>query len=216
MTNSGAGWDLISSTKVLAVEGKDEINFFDALLRMMSITDVNIREVGGKKQFPKKFPTLLKTRGFYLPDGSPYVTHVAIIRDKDEDNAFQSIANIIKATGLEPPARPSSFSNGKPKVGIFIMPGATIEGTMLEDLCLETVKEQPAMKCVEEFSSCVSELKSPPKNISKAKAQVFKAQVFLAAQPVIVNSVGLGAQKEYWNFESPCLVELKAFLSHLK
>ena len=87
---------------------------------------------------------------------------------------------------------------------------------MLEDLCLETVKDRPAMKCVDEFSSCVSALKSPPKNISKSKTQVFKAQVFLATQPKIVDSVGLGSQKGYWNFEAPCLVELKAFLSHLK
>jgi len=216
MTNSGAVWNPISSRRVLAVEGKDEINFFDTLLQSMTITNVDIQEVGGKDKFPEKFPVLLNTPGFFWPDGSPYVTHVAIVRDKDEDNAFQSIANIIKAAGLEPPARPSSFSNGKPKVGIFIMPGATIEGTMLEDLCLETVKDHPSMKCVDEFSSCVSELKSPPKNISKAKAQVFKAQVFLATQPDIVDSVGLGAQKKYWNFDSGCLAELKAFLSHLK
>lgn len=172
--------------------------------------------MGGKNKFPEKFPALLNTPGFFRPDKSPYVTHIAIVRDKDEDNAFQSIANIVKTAGLEPPARPSSFSNGKPKVGIFIMPGGTIEGTMLEDLCLETVKDRPEMKCVNDFESCVSALKTPPRNISKAKTQVFKAQVFLATQPEIVDSTGLGAQKDYWNFESPCLDELKAFLSHLK
>ena len=96
------------------------------------------------------------------------------------------------------------------------MPGETTVGTILENLCLETVKDHPAMKCVDEFSSCVSALKSPPKNISKAKAQVFKAQVFLAAQPDIVDSVGLGAKKKYWDFDPPCLAELKTFLSHLK
>ena len=126
------------------------------------------------------------------------------------------LSKLCKKEGFTPPEKPGQFSDGHPKIGIFIMPGETIEGTMLEDLCLETVKEQPAMKCVEEFSSCVSSLDSPPKNISKAKAQVFKAQVFLATQPGFVDSVGLGSQKGYWNFESPCLVELKTFLSHLK
>lgn len=215
MTNSGAGWASITSKRVLAVEGKDEVNFFETLLKSINITDFQICEVGGKDKFPIRFPILVKTPGFYQPDGLPWVTHVAIVRDKDEDNAFESIANIVQAVGIEPPDRPSSFSNGKPKVGIFIMPGETTEGTMLEDLCLKTVKDHPAMKCVNEFSSCVSALKSPPKNISKAKAQVFKAQVFLATQPDIVDSVGLGAKKTYWDFEAPCLAELKTFLGYL-
>ena len=156
---------------------------------------------------------------FFHADGSYFVTHLGIVRDQEgqgADRAFQSVSGILQSADFTPPEKPGQFSDDHPKVGIFIMPGETIEGTMLEDLCLETVKEQPAMKCVEEFSSCVSSLDSPPKNISKAKAQVFKAQVFLATQPGFVDSVGLGSQKGYWNFESPCLVELKTFLSHLK
>lgn len=41
--------DLISQKKVLAVEGKDEIEFFDALLRRVGITAYEIHEVGGEK-----------------------------------------------------------------------------------------------------------------------------------------------------------------------
>jgi hypothetical protein len=50
---------------------------------------------------------------------------------------------------------------------------------------------------------------------SKAKVAVFKAQAFLAAQTDFVDSVGLGAQKRYWNFDSPALDELKHFLENL-
>ena len=85
----------IKSKKVLAVEGNDEENFFDALLKHIGITNFDICKVGGKGQFPKKLPALLKTPGFFSADGSLSVTHLAIIRDKDEDNAFESIANII-------------------------------------------------------------------------------------------------------------------------
>ena len=206
----------INSKKVIAVEGKDEINFFNALLRHMNITDFDIREIGGKDQFPKKLPALLKARGFYLADGSSFVTHLAIIRDRDEDEAFKSIATIVTNAGLKPPTKQSEFSNGSPKVGIFIMPGETIDGTMLEDLCLKTVENHKAMTCVNEYASCISALEPIPKNIPKAKVQVFKAQVFLAAQPEIVDSVGLGAQKKYWDFESNTLDELKEFLIKLK
>jgi hypothetical protein len=78
------------------------------------------------------------------------------------------------------------------------------------------VEDQPAMKCVNEFASCVSTLPVSPKNISKSKAAVFKALTFLAAQHENVDRVGLAAQKGYWNFDSPALDELKQFLSYLK
>jgi hypothetical protein len=96
------------------------------------------------------------------------------------------------------------------------MPGMTVQGTMLEDLCLKTVEGDCAMDCVERFASCVAGLPDPPRNMSKAKVQAFKSHVFLATQPETVDSVGLGAQKGYWNLDSPCLGELKQFLLHLK
>lgn len=201
----------ITSKKIIAVEGRDDDKFFDALLRYMNITDFDIRFVGGTGEFQNKLPNLKKTSGFFHADGSSFVTHLAIIRDENGDNAFSSIANILKREGFTSPESHGQFSDASPKVGIFIMPGKTVKGTMLEDLCLKTVEKHPAMKCVNEFVSCVSALEPKPKNISKAKAQTF-----LAAQHEIVNSVGLGAQKDYWDFESPALEELKQFLSHLK
>ena len=91
------------------------------------------------------------------------------------------------------------------------MPGRGVEGTMLEDLCLETVKDHSAMACVNEFVECAAALPDSPKNPSKAKCQAF-----LAAQPEMANCVGLGAQKGYWNLDSPALHELRGFLDHLR
>ncbi len=206
----------IKSKKILAVEGQDEENFFDALLRNMKLTDFDIRQVGGKDQFKNKLPALKNVSGFFKADGSPFVTHLAVVRDENSDNAFASVTNILKKEGFTPPKKHGLFSNANPKIGIFIMPGETVKGTMLEDLCLKTVENHKAMQCVEEFASCVSALPTSPKNISKTKVHVFKAQVFLAAQPEVVDTVGLGAQKKYWDFESPALEELKQFLSNLK
>ncbi len=203
----------IESKKILAVEGRDDENFFDVLLEDMNIRDCETRAVGGKNQFSIKFPLLLKASGF------PLVTHIGIVRDKDEmrkTEAFESIVNIVRSVGFEPPAAHSQFSNGTPKVGIFIMPGDLIKGEKLEDLCLKTVENHEAMPCVNEFAACISALKNSPKDISKAKVQVFKAQVFLAAQSEIVNSMGLGAKKRYWDFNSSALGELKGFLNNLE
>jgi len=207
----------IKSKKVLAVEGQDEENFFDALLQYIDITDIDIRQVRGKDQFKNKLPALKQASGFFNADGSSFVTHLAIVRDRNSDDAFESIVGILKKEGFTHPKKHGQFSKGDPKVGIFIMPGETIKGTMLEDLCLKTIEGHPAMKCVNEFASCVSKLETNPKNISKAKAQTFlAAQAFLASQPEITDLVGVGAQKSYWDFESSALDELKEFLNNLR
>lgn len=206
----------ITSKKVIVVEGKDEKNFFDSLLRYLNINDFQIEEVGGKNQFKDKLPALKLRPGFFQADGSSLVTHLVVIRDQNGDNALSSIKEILKKEGFTPPDNHGQFSKDHPKVGIFIMPGETVEGTMLEDLCLKTVEDHPAMDCINEFASCVSKLETTPKNISKSKTAVFKAQVFLAAQPESVDSVGLAAKKHYWNFDSPALDELKHFLKNIE
>jgi len=198
--------DIIHQKKVLVVEGKDEINFFNALLKYMEIIDFEVYEVGGKQQFKDKLPALVRVRGF------SDVEVLAVVRDADNDAnaAFESIKNILKKEKLKPPNQINQFSKGAPKIGIFIMPGNSDAG-MLEDLCLKTVECHPAMCCVESFIDCVSKLENPPNKITKAKVQAF-----LAAMPELANSVGVGAQKGYWNFNSNELTKLKSFIGNLK
>ena len=196
----------ITKRKILAVEGKDEVNFFVALLALMGIGDCDIRYVAGKDYFPVKLRTLTKDPGF----GD--VETFAVIRDADEDAsaAFNSIKKVLEERGLVSPKTKNTFGKGCPKVGIFILPGNSDKG-MLEDLCLRTVKDRPAMACVDKFAECAMALRPPPKIPAKAKAQAF-----LAAMPEIVNSVGLGAQKGYWDFHSGELADLKSFLENLR
>jgi hypothetical protein len=198
--------EIIRQKKVIAVEGKDEVNFFNALLRDIGITDFEIRDVGGKQQFKNKLPALVRMSGF------SDVEVLAIIRDADNDAnaAFKSISNILRKEGLKPAPEVAQFSEGRPKIGIFIMPGNSDAG-MLEDLCLKTVENHPAMDCVRPFANCISELEESPNNIVKAKAQAF-----LAAMPELANSIGVGAQKGYWNFKSEELTDLKSFIDDLR
>lgn len=201
-----ASMEPIHEKTVLAVEGKDEVNFFGALLEYLEIAGSDIRDLGGKDKFKVKLPALVKTRGF------SDVKVLAVIRDadKDADAAFDSVKNVLTKEGLEPPARMDRFSDGNPVIGIFIMPGDSDRG-MLEDLCLRTVKDHPAMECVNALIDCTSRLTNPPKITAKAQAQAF-----LAAMPEIVNSVGIGAQKGYWNFNSNELSDLISFMDNLR
>lgn len=201
----------ISQKKLLAVEGKDDVEFFEALLKDMKIGECEIREVGGKDQFKNKIPALVKVPGF------SNVQRLGIIRDADKNPsaAFDSIVNILKkeklnGKSLVGPKKINQFGRGIIKIGIYLMPGKSQLG-MLEDLCLKTVENQPAMKCVDFFVECASKLKKKPRNLSKTKVQTY-----LAAMPEIVNSLGIGAKKGYWNFGSSELNDLKSFLEKMK
>jgi hypothetical protein len=196
----------IQFPKVLAVEGKDEVNFFKSVLKDMAISEVDIFDVGGKDKFKTHLEALTKTVGF------DKVVTLAIIRDAENDAkaTFDSMSYVLTQNGLQAPASVESYSNGTPRVGIFLMPGHQESG-MLEDLCLKTISDHPAAKCVNVFVECVNELTEPPRIMSKAKTQVF-----LAAMPKIVNSVGLGAKRGYWNLQHNQMRPVRQFLEQLR
>jgi hypothetical protein len=199
--------DKIEKNRVLLVEGKDEVNFFRALLRRMGNPEVQVVEIGGIDKFRTELPAFLNDPGFGR------VTHYAVVRDaeKSAKAAFQSVAGVLRKHNQPCPQKPAAFaSKSRRKVGVFIMPGRSDHG-MLEDLCLQTVAEHPAMECVDEFIRCLrSKLKPFPKNESKARASAF-----LAGMPETCYRFGEAAQKGYWDLSHPALNDLKAFLSRL-
>ncbi|KPA17569.1 hypothetical protein MHK_002234 [Candidatus Magnetomorum sp. HK-1] len=71
---------------LLLVEGKDEVEFFEALLKYINANEsAQIIEVGGKDKFKNEFPTLLLSPNF------DSVKKYAIVRDADTNanNTFQ-------------------------------------------------------------------------------------------------------------------------------
>ena len=82
-----------TNSKLLIVEGQDEINFFDALLeKYLGITDYHIHCVDGKDNFEKQLPLIPNMSGF------ENVKWLVVIRDADENpnGAFISIKNYFK------------------------------------------------------------------------------------------------------------------------
>lgn len=77
----------IEQSKILLVEGTDEVGFFEALCKKINIRDIQIIETGGKDKFKLDFPNILNARGF------EQVTSMAIVRDADEsaDSAISSV-----------------------------------------------------------------------------------------------------------------------------
>jgi len=207
-----------SLKKLIAVEGQDEVNFFNELIRFIGISDIEVWEVGGKTQFKPKFAEFIKLRGFDELESIAFVCDADNRNSRSAVRSFNSLCRIIKnVTTEEPsfsgnivlPSRMGEFSEGNPKIGIYVMPNNSDSG-MLETLCLENVRDDPAMECVNEFIRCALLLDKKPKNIPKAKVQTF-----LASKEKIVNHLGLGALKKYWKFESSAWDELKTFISNL-
>ena len=161
----------ITKSKLLLVEGKDEIEFFEAFLDNIGVDDVELRPVGGISKFKRNLKALKTFSGFHR------VKSIGIVRDADYDpsNAFQSIKNALTAAGLPVPSTPYCPIPGPPKVNIAVLPAADRDG-MLEDLCLQTVEQDPAMVCVKDFFRCLQKQVDPsdyPRTEAKARVRAF-------------------------------------------
>ncbi|MGD0265510.1 MAG: DUF3226 domain-containing protein [Candidatus Methylomirabilota bacterium] len=195
---------LIEKNRLLLVEGKDEFNFFSALCRELSVSNLQPIWLEGKSNLDDKVNTLVIS-----PEFARRVVSLGVVRDADESEAstFQSVTGALKKAGLSVPPYPQTFVGDKPKVGVLILPGNGRPGE-LEDLCIEALGPDPAFSCTEALFSCLSRLALPlPKELSKARVQAY-----LATKPEVHISLGLGALKGYLPLNSPVFEATKRFI----
>jgi hypothetical protein len=196
-------------SNILAVEGKDECNFFTALCRDMRLQDIQIIDIGGKDKFKSRFSLFANSEQFYS-----IVKNIGFVRDAEEKeatSAFQSVCNILESCNLPYPEKPNKtvHDNGR-NISIFIMPNNQDTGSV-EDLCIKSKKNDPVWECVESFLKCYQ-----PKIIQK-KYNPSKAGIlaYLSTRVPIVNELGLAAQQGIWEFDNPCFDSVKSFLQDL-
>ena len=213
---------IIKKQKILLVEGKDEVQFFEALFKAKKIQNVQIIDCGGIYKFKTDFPTLKNTSEFNK------VTLLAIIQDannKGPQRRFESICYTLKNNNLPVPDKMASLTSEeptprKPQVGIFILPDCQNKG-MLETLCLSIVESKDIKKCIDDFMDCmVKNLDSKPKKTDKDKklkeSPKARTRAYLSAMKEDTSSLGVAAQKGYWNFDSDKLKLLLDFLHKLQ
>ncbi len=196
----------ITAAKQLLVEGKDAEVFLGALLKHMELTGIQIQNFGGKDELRGFLKALCVASGFVD------VISLAIVRDAEIDPGatFQSICDGLRAADLPIPERTMVQVEGRPQVSIMILPDATTEG-MLETLCLRSVRDDPAMKCVERYFECLEQqVGSRPSNMDKARLQAFLSS---RARPGLL--LGQAAHRGYWPWGSPVFDQVKQFLQQI-
>lgn len=199
----------ITKPKLLLVEGKDEVQFFRHYCSHLNINDICCIDIGGKQKFKPEFKVIINAPGF------SELVSFAIIQDADvsQQSTIQSIQHLLTACKFPAPTGHAQFdTSSHVKIGIYVMPGNRESG-MLENLMLDTVNGHPVRMKSDHYISSVNQIKeqddqfNPPKNEHKARLLAY-----LSGMEDSVSSLGLGAAKGYFNFESEVLDELKQFL----
>ena len=196
----------ITLSKLLVVEGRTPFEFFKALLREIALLDqIEIRNMGGNDDLGDFLALIKITTGF------AGVTSLGLVRDAEQDaaRAFAAVQNSLRQAGLSAPEKPNTLAPGQPSVSVFILPDCAAPG-MLESLCWQSVSNDAAIQCVQDYLRCLQERGLAPSNLPRAQAHAF-----LASRPRPDLLVGQAAHAGYWPWNHPAFEPVKQFLRAL-
>jgi len=191
--------------KFVFCEGKDDAAVIRSLAEALGLA-VHIEHYGGKNNLANFLHGLAKRPEF----AQNRVAAMAILRDADEgsDAAFASVRDALRQSEFAAPEISGTFMESNPRIGVFIV---GVEGKgMIEDLCLQSVADQPEFACVADYFRCIAQ-HSTRKDF-KSKARV---RVWMASHTDWEYHAGKAAEAGYWPWESPAFDALKNFLRAL-
>ena len=194
-----------NAIKFVFCEGKDDVAVVRGLASHLKL-DIQVEEYGGKDNLPLFLESLQKRPDFAQQNASA----MAILRDANSDSAasFVSVRDALQRNGFPQPESDATFSDSALRVGIFIV-GINGRG-MIEDVCLNSVSDQPEFSCVDDYFNCIAQKSPRSKFSSKAKVRVW-----MASHVDYEYHVGKAAEEGYWPWESPAFDSLKNFLKAL-
>ena len=191
----------------LLVEGKDQLNFFEAFIRRVELqNDMQVRNFGGVNQLRGFLLALVDSPGFET------VISVGIVRDAEDcaEAARQSVSDSLRNADLPAPRDAEGRDDG-PVVQILVLPGEGSEAGMLETLLCRSFTDKPVNECIEDFFECAGALPG----VDIRRPDKARAQAYLATQPEPQVSVGVAAQKGYWPLDHDAFAEVRDFLKAL-
>lgn len=198
----------IVESGLLLVEGKDDKNFFEAMLKHMNITRIRVYPIDGKAAFRDRLGSLLKSS-----DVSDSLRAVGVIRDADESSrrAFQSVGDALRFYDFPTPMENGEFAHREGRsVGVLILGDSEGQG-MLESVLLRTI-DDPHQECIHQFIDCVRR-KQSRRRFAKSPKAIVHAYIATTRFPQV--SVGVAAQKNIWNLDHLELGQIRTFLRQL-
>lgn len=196
----------IEQEKLLVVEGTDDARLFNALLRHIGVSGIQVVDAGGKDNIRQTLQVIRHSTDFSK------VSSIGVVRDADANagSALQSVRDALRDANLPSPDAPLSSVEDGIKVVVLIAPHGEPSGT-IEDVCLESVAGDAAMGCVQDYLNCIKDNAVEQPN-SRAKAE---AQAFLASRERPGLRLGEAASAGYWDFEHTAFDPFKRLLGML-
>ena len=196
----------IVESKQLIVEGNDDVRIFRALGSRMNISNIEIRPYGGVDNMRTFVRTLSALPEFRL------VQSLAIVADADCDRERRErrIRSALSDMNLPTPSGPLEIASDEHlKVAYLVVPHDRDRG-MIEDVCLDSVRNDPAMDCIDRYFDCISEVDIPgPQQVWSSKARL---HAFLASRDRPDLRIGEAADRGIWRFEHAAFNPLKDLL----
>ena len=196
----------ISQPKQLIVEGNDDARVFEALCRYLNISNLQIQQCGGYQNL-RRF-----IEAFVDVDDFASVRSLAVVADanSNREGRGQSIRNILSNFALPTPKEPLELASDNHLSVAYLVVPHLAEGTMLEDVCLDSVSDDPAMECIDRYLECIEESDTPgPRRVWMSKA---RAHAFLASRDRPDLRIGEAADRGMWQFDSEAFNPLKNLL----
>ncbi|TGN96474.1 DUF3226 domain-containing protein [Burkholderia sp. USMB20] len=211
----------ISKQKVLLVEGRDEEELINKILRRADRTDVEIFQSEGKDNINRAIGAMKFFEGF------DDVTHFGVIRDADGDAnaAFTSVQHGLRQHGLPMPDAPSNPNTvGALTTSVLILPGNGQPG-MLETLVWRTVETTQIAQEAETFLTRCRGILPPADNGARpdgpdgwrAPRNVDKARICALLSTMIdpQGRMGIAAQQNYFDLQHQELRPLTDYIAAL-
>ncbi len=210
--NSPSGPERIRKTKLLLVEGKEDLRVFKELCAYWGLQDIQIMQMEGITNLHSRLKVVVRDPGFRN------LRTLAIARDADSNaqRAFQSVLNALSKcpplrTNL--PSKAGVHGGNRPATTVFIAPDNESPGN-LETMLNRTKAGDPIDACIEEFFACLG--REAEFNLTGRHRDKARAYARIAASSNPARSVGHSVRShEVWNLNHESLSPVKAFLSGL-
>lgn len=193
---------------LLLVEGKDDENFFSALIEKMGIENIQIHAIEGIDKLKRFIRQLVRESDFEIVKG------LGIILDADNRppaSAMQSIRSSLEGiAGLSAPQKAGELFGDEVKTGVFILPDNQSPG-MLETLIWKVIKDEAMRECIDQFAECAESVLG--ENLDRPDKS--RVHAYIATKPKPNVSVGVAAQRGYWDFDHPAFSDIKDFVAQL-